>query len=52
MAHYGRIPLGGTLMTIIEVYIGAALAENGGCFAFWMWLRLGHLPWWGLLGND
>jgi small multidrug resistance family-3 protein len=24
------------------VYIGAALAEIGGCFAFWAWLRLGR----------
>ena len=37
-------------MTTIGVYIGAALAEIGGCFAFWMWLRLGRAPWWGLLG--
>lgn len=28
------------------VYIGAALAEIAGCFAFWAWLRLGHSPWW------
>ncbi|MDV3458257.1 YnfA family protein [Sphingomonas sp. HF-S4] len=27
-------------------YIGAALAEIAGCFAFWAWLRLGHSPWW------
>lgn len=27
-------------------YIGAALAEIGGCFAFWAWLRLGKSPWW------
>jgi small multidrug resistance family-3 protein len=29
-------------------YVGAALAEIAGCFAFWGWLRLGK-PWWWLL---
>ena len=28
------------------VYIGAALAEIAGSFAFWAWLRLGHSIWW------
>lgn len=32
-------------MTII-VYVAAALAEIGGCFAFWAWLRLGKSIWW------
>ena len=32
-------------MTII-IYIAAALAEIGGCFAFWAWLRLGKSIWW------
>jgi small multidrug resistance family-3 protein len=27
-------------------YIGAALAEIAGCFAFWAWLRLGKSAWW------
>lgn len=27
-------------------YVGAALAEIAGCFAFWSWLRLGKSPWW------
>ena len=27
-------------------YIGAALAEIAGCFAFWAWLRLDGSPWW------
>jgi small multidrug resistance family-3 protein len=27
-------------------YIGAALAEIAGCFAFWAWLRLGKSPLW------
>lgn len=33
------------MMTILA-YIGAALAEIGGCFAFWAWLRLGKSAWW------
>lgn len=28
------------------VYVGAALAEIAGCFAFWSWLRLGQSIWW------
>lgn len=28
------------------IYLGAALAEIGGCFAFWAWLRLGKSPLW------
>jgi small multidrug resistance family-3 protein len=32
-------------MTFI-IYVGAALAEIAGCFAFWAWLRLGRSPWW------
>lgn len=31
-------------------YIGAALAEISGCFAFWAWLRLDKSPWWLLPG--
>lgn len=30
----------------IAVYLGAALAEIAGCFAFWAWLRLGKSPLW------
>ena len=33
-------------MTTIAAYIGAALAEIAGCFAFWAWLRLGKFVWW------
>lgn len=33
-------------MPTIIAYVGAALAEIGGCFAFWAWLRLGKSPWW------
>lgn len=28
------------------VFVGAAVAENAGCFAFWAWLRLGKSPLW------
>jgi small multidrug resistance family-3 protein len=28
------------------VYVGAAVAEIAGCFAFWVWLRLGKTVWW------
>lgn len=28
------------------VYLGAAIAEIAGCFAFWGWLRLGKPVWW------
>ncbi len=28
------------------VYVGAAVAEIAGCFAFWGWLRLGKPIWW------
>ena len=27
-------------------FVGAAVAEIAGCFAFWAWLRLGRSPWW------
>ena len=27
-------------------YVGAALAEIAGCFAFWAWLRLDKPAWW------
>ncbi|OSQ49128.1 YnfA family protein [Thalassospira alkalitolerans] len=33
-------------MHSIAVYIGAAIAEIAGCFAFWAWLRLGKSPLW------
>jgi small multidrug resistance family-3 protein len=32
------------------VYVGAAIAEIAGCFAFWGWLRLGKPIWWLLPG--
>ncbi len=30
----------------VAAYIGAALAEIAGCFAFWAWLRLDKSAWW------
>lgn len=27
-------------------YIGAAIAEIAGCFAFWAWLRMDKSVWW------
>lgn len=32
------------------VYIGAALAEIAGCFAFWAWLRMEKAVWWTVPG--
>lgn len=32
-------------MRTFAIYIGAALAEIAGCFAFWAWLRLGKPAW-------
>jgi small multidrug resistance family-3 protein len=37
-------------MKIALVYVGAAIAEIAGCFAFWGWLRLGKPVWWLLPG--
>lgn len=33
-------------MTAPVIYIGAAVAEIAGCFAFWAWLRLGKSVLW------
>jgi len=30
----------------LAIYLGAALAEIAGCFAFWAWLRLGRSMFW------
>jgi len=37
-------------MNTVVIYITAAIAEIGGCFAFWTWLRLGRSPLWGIVG--
>ncbi len=33
-------------MLSIAAYLGAAIAEIAGCFAFWAWLRLGKSALW------
>lgn len=37
-------------MTSIAAYVGAALAEIAGCFAFWAWPRLGKSALWAIPG--
>ena len=41
--------MGGQGLTAL-IYILAAAAEIGGCFAFWAWLRLGKSAWWTVPG--
>lgn len=36
----------GSIASTGLIYVGAALAEIGGCFAFWAWLKLGKSAWW------
>lgn len=31
-------------------FLGAAVAEIAGCYAFWAWLRLDRSPWWIVAG--
>lgn len=38
-------------MKVFAIYALAALAEIGGCFAFWAWLRMGRSAWWALPGT-
>lgn len=33
-------------MGTLPLYVAAALAEIGGCFAVWAWLRRGASAWW------
>ncbi|GEN24568.1 UPF0060 membrane protein [Halomonas cupida] len=33
-------------MLALPTFVLAAVAEIGGCFAFWAWLRLGRSPLW------
>lgn len=33
-------------LSAIGLYAVAALAEIGGCFAFWAWLKLDKTAWW------
>ncbi len=37
-------------MKPFAVYVGAAVAEIAGCFAFWAWLKLGKSALWALPG--
>lgn len=37
-------------MTSFAAFVGAAVAEIAGCFAFWAWLRLGKSVWFLLPG--
>ena len=37
-------------MLSIAAYLGAAIAEIAGCFAFWAWLRLGKSALWTVPG--
>ena len=39
-----------TIMHTLAAYIGAAIAEIAGCYAFWAWLRLDKSIWWVLPG--
>ena len=38
-------------MRSVVYYLGAALTEIGGCFAFWAWLRLGKSALWAIPGG-
>lgn len=33
-------------MPTVVAYIGAAIAEIAGCYAFWAWMRLDKPVWW------
>ncbi|WP_084691111.1 YnfA family protein [Sphingomonas sp. SRS2] len=35
----------------LNIFLLAALAEIGGCYAFWLWLRLGKSPFWAVGGG-
>ena len=38
-------------MHSVAYYIGAAIAEIAGCFAFWAWLKLDKSLWWAVPGT-
>ena len=38
-------------MRAIAIYVAAAVAEIGGCFTFWYWLRNEGAIWWSLVGT-
>ena len=35
----------------LAIFAAAALCEIGGCFGFWMWLKLGRSPLWAVVGT-
>lgn len=37
-------------MKNIMLFVAAAIAEIGGCYAFWLSLRLNRSPWWSVVG--
>jgi small multidrug resistance family-3 protein len=39
-----------TFLFSATTYVGAAIAEIAGCFAFWAWLRLDKSPLWAIPG--
>jgi hypothetical protein len=45
LEHHCRARWVAPVISILS-YVAAALAEIGGCFAFWAWLRLGASVWW------
>jgi len=38
------------ILSTVGFYLLAAFFEIAGCFAFWLWLRLGRTPLWILVG--
>jgi len=38
-------------MNSFFIYLAASVAEIGGCFAFWAWLRLGRSVYWVVPGS-
>lgn len=39
-----------SIFTTFSLFLLTAAAEIGGCYAFYAWKRLGHSPWWTLIG--
>jgi small multidrug resistance family-3 protein len=37
-------------MKNIALFFAAAIAEIGGCYAFWLWLRVNRAPAWAFVG--
>ena len=38
-------------MKNFALFMAAGVAELGGCYAFWMWLRMGRSAWWSAVGT-